>query len=273
LNKGFPAQASQNVGKGFFTAPGRRVGGNLVRKTSPTFADHWSQPRLFYNSLSPVEQQFLINAIRFETSHLKSEAVKKNVLTQLNKISNDIAVRVASVLGMAAPAPDPRYYHDNVTAGISIFGKKLLSIATLKVGILVSSQSSMSVAQGAALKQLLDKANLAPSIVGETLVDGVDQTYSAADATAFDGIIVTEGAESLFNGMTMSALYPAGRPSQILLDGYRWGKPIAAVGSASSVIMASGPGVYKGTVSDVAESMKRGLAIFKFTDRFPLDGQ
>ncbi|KAJ4304333.1 hypothetical protein N0V88_001946 [Collariella sp. IMI 366227] len=60
----------------------------LVRALSPTFDDHWSQPRLFYNSLTPVEQQFLINAIRFETSHVKSATVKQNVLTQLNRFTD-----------------------------------------------------------------------------------------------------------------------------------------------------------------------------------------
>src|ERR1700761_4696335 len=90
LNNGFPKQATMNQGKGFFTAPQRSATGKLVRGVSPTFEkDYWSQPRLFFNSILPQEQQFLINAIRFETSHLKSSVVKKNVLTQLNRISND----------------------------------------------------------------------------------------------------------------------------------------------------------------------------------------
>src|SRR6266536_917355 len=100
LNNGFPAQANQTTGRGFFTTPGRTASGNLIRAVSPTFADVWSQPRLFYNSLLPTEQQFLINAIRFETSHLTSSIVKQNVIIQLNRISNDIAKRVASVIGV-----------------------------------------------------------------------------------------------------------------------------------------------------------------------------
>lgn len=99
MNGGFPQQADQNNGRGYFNAPSRSTSGRLVRGLSSTFDDHWSQPRLFYNSLLPVEQQFLINAIRFETSHLQSAEVKKNVLLQLNRISNDIAVRVATALG------------------------------------------------------------------------------------------------------------------------------------------------------------------------------
>lgn len=90
LNDAAPKQANQTVGRGFFTAPGRTVSGHLVREVSSTFSDVWSQPRLFYNSLIPVEQQFLINAIRFETSQLTSSVVKSNVLIQLNRVSHDL---------------------------------------------------------------------------------------------------------------------------------------------------------------------------------------
>ncbi|KAJ3565277.1 hypothetical protein NPX13_g7565 [Xylaria arbuscula] len=155
LNGGFPQQANQTNGRGFFTAPSRTVSGNLVRGLSSTFNDHWTQPRLFYNSLEPVEQQFLINAIRFETSHLQSTAVKENVLRQLNRISNDVAVRVATALGMKAPAPDNKYYHDNTTAGLSITKDKLPTIATLKVGILASIASNSSALDQA--KQLKER--------------------------------------------------------------------------------------------------------------------
>ncbi|KAF7547502.1 hypothetical protein G7046_g8979 [Stylonectria norvegica] len=276
LNKGYPQQANQTQGKGFFTAPGRKVSGNLNRARSSTFADHWSQPRLFYNSLTKVEQQFLINAIRFETSHLLSEDVKANVLKQLNKISHDIAVRVSQALGMEAPAADDTYYHDNKTAGISIFGNKLPTIATLTVGVLASTKSENSITQAKALKEALEAEKLTVTIVGETLTDGVDQTYSAAEAISFDAIVVSQGAELLFDPKKKSALFPPGRPAQIVVDGYNWGKPIGFLGSAKKCIKASGviegPGVY--TASDVktlVNDLKDGLAVFKFTDRFPLD--
>ncbi|KAK1750741.1 catalase [Echria macrotheca] len=276
LNNGFPAQANQTVGRGFFTAPGRSASGHLVRERSDTFDDHWSQVRLFYNSLTPVEQQFLINAIRFEASHVTSEPVLRNVLAQLNRVSNDVAKRVADGLGMEAPAPDPKYYHDNTTRGVGIFGgEDLPTIATLRIGILASVQGE-TLEQAKALKQRLAKDKVVVTIVAEALRDGVDQTYSAADATGFDGIIVEAGAEGLFGPNKTSALYPNGRPGQILVDGYRWGKPVGGVGSASAALRSVGvpstPGVYVGNdVEQFVADFEKGLAHFKFTDRFPLD--
>ncbi|KAI9166784.1 catalase B precursor [Paramyrothecium foliicola] len=275
LNKGYPRQANQTQGRGFFTAPGRKVSGNLVRQRASTFADHWSQPRLFYNSLTKVEQQFLINAIRFETSHL-STRVQENVLKQLNRISHDIAVRVGEALGLEAPAADPTYYHDNTTADISIFGEKLPTIATLQVGVIASVKDADSVAQAKAIREALKAEKVTVTIVGEKLADNIDHTYSAAGATAFDGIIVTNGAKALLEGHKQSTLYPPGRPAQIVNDGYHWGKPVGFLGKqkpkGSVAGVTQGPGVYFAKdVASLVEDFKDGLATFKFTNRFPVD--
>ncbi|KAK5990150.1 Catalase-3 [Cladobotryum mycophilum] len=275
LNKGFPAQANQTQGRGFFTAPHRQASGYLVRERSHTFDDHWSQPRLFYNSISAVEQQFLINAIRFETSHIHP-VIQKNVITQLNKISHDIAKRVAEALGQEVPAPDPTYYHNNKTAGLSIFGQKLPTIATLNVGVLVSTKAKGSLAQAQSIKKAFAKDKVNVIVVAETLGDGIDQTYSAADAIGFDGIIVADGADGLFNKGNNSPLYPNGRPTQIVTDGYNWGKPLGFLGSARGVVdkagATKGAGVYvESDVNKIVGEVRGGLAIFKFIDRFPLD--
>lgn len=279
LNGGLPAQANQTTGKGFFTAPSRKASGSLVRALSDTFNDHWSQPRLFYNSLLPVEQQFLINAVRFEASHITVPQVKQNVLVQLNRVSNDIASRVAAALGLPAPSPDPTYYNDNSSSHLSIFNGTLPTVAALRVAVLASAASNSSLTQAAALKGRLARDGVLVAVVGESLAAGVDQTYSAADASVFDGIVVAAGAEGLFDAGVLSALYPAGRPGQILLDGYRWGKPVGALGSASRALSSVGigqtPGVFaNGTdVESFVGQFEGGLKVFKFVDRFPLDSQ
>jgi len=313
LNNGSPKQATQREGRGFFTAPKRTASGPLVRGVSDTLSeDYWSQPRLFFNSLLPQEQQFLINAIRFETSNLKSATVKKNVLTQLNKVSSDLASRVATALGMTAPAPDDTFYHNKTTKSVSVFKSGLKKIDGLKVGML-TSVDAVSNANIVELKATLSKSGVDLMVVAEHLMDGVDMTYSAADATAFDGVVIADGAESLFGSRTRDAgppgpipsgfvrkrqasssrgskatLYPAGRPAQILVDSFNWGKPIGAMGDAGSVFAEldiGGAGVYGGVVEDVAggrngtgggaafsaQNFMQGLKTFKFLERFPVD--
>ncbi|KAK5627773.1 hypothetical protein RRF57_003488 [Xylaria bambusicola] len=283
LNGGFPQQANQTTGRGFFTAPSRTVSGNLVRGLSSTFNDHWSQPRLFYNSLEPIEQQFLINAIRFETSNLQSTSVKENVLRQLNKVSNDVAVRVANALGMKAPAPDSTYYHDNTTAGLSITKDKLPTIATLKVGILASiASNSSALNQANQLKQRFTADGLIATIVAERLTSGVDKTYSAADATDFDALVVTAGADTagIFGITSSSPFYPPMRPLQIATSAFLFGKPVAYFGGPSPSQMlraggfssdASGGVFIGGNLDEMVKAVENGLRTFKFTSRFAMD--
>ncbi|KAF2115260.1 catalase-like domain-containing protein [Lophiotrema nucula] len=298
LNNGSPRQANQTVGNGFFTAPNRGGSGKLLRAVSSTFADVWSQPRLFFNSLLPAEQQMVVNAMRFETSQLKSNVVKNNVLIQLNRVSHDVAVRVASALGLTAPAADPTYYHDNTTTGVSVARDPLLKIDGLKVGYLTSnSAASAANSSFISFKASLAALNVGLVVVSESLGDGINQTYSATDASNFDAIVVGDGTAALFTASsnlanansttsptygnstrnTFSTLYPAGRPLQILESAYRWGKPIGAIGSGSRALGAASfvpgtPGVY--AVSDataLVDSLAEGLKTFKFLDRFPLD--
>ncbi|KAK3902007.1 catalase-3 [Staphylotrichum tortipilum] len=278
LNGGFPRQANQTAGRGFFTAPGRSATGHLVRELPSSFDDFWTQPRLFYNSLSPAERQFVVNAMRFETSHLTSDAVKRNALAQLNRVSNDLASRVASALGLAAPAPDPKYYHENVTKGVSVFdGPALPTIKTLRVGVLASVAS---VGKAREVSEKLGRDGVVAVVVAERLWEGVGQTYSAADATGFDGVVVVDGAEGLFkgDGGDKSPFFPAGRPGQVLLDAYRWGKPVGGLGEGGKDALKAvgvpekGEGVYQGDeVEGLVKGLEAGLARFRFTDRFPLD--
>ncbi|TQV97940.1 hypothetical protein V2A60_006349 [Cordyceps javanica] len=275
INKGFPQQADQSRGRGFFTAPGRQAGGHLVRKRSGTFSDHWSQPRLFYNSLGKAEQQMLINVLRLELSVVRP-AIQKNVLAQLNKISHDIARRVGQAIGAEAPAADDRYYHDNKTARMSTYGVALPTIASMRVGILVDSGSDASVAQGRALKDGFGDARVFASTIGARTVPGVDRALSATDATVFDAVIVADGAGVLFARRGGSALYPPGRPSQIVTDSFHWGKPLGFLGTGKDAInstdVRAGPGVYVGgDVGSMVKKVKEGLATFKFLDRITLD--
>jgi len=276
LNFGSPMEANQTTGNGFFTAPNRYVSGALTRELSPTFADHWSQPRLVWNSLSPAEQQIAVNALRFEMSHIVSTTVRQNMINQLNLIDNGFAARVAQVLvDVTVPPPDTTYYNNNKTSYISIFNNSLPTIQGLNFGILASVYSNESMSQAATLSKQFADLGLFVSVVAEIFAPGVNLTYSAADAIDFDGILVAPGSESIFINGT-SPLYPLGRPLQILQNAYDFGKPVGALGSASTVFQLAsiidGPGVYfSNSTATLLSDFEAGLKTFKFLNRFPLD--
>ena len=278
LNDGSPYAANFTQGKGFFTAPARRiVDAAYVREVSPTFTDYWTQPRLIWNSLTPAERQMVVNAARFEISNVKSKNVQKNAIMQFNRISNDLASRVAVGLGLPKPEPENTYYHDNKTSGISTFSEPLPNIKTLNIGILASTASPESLKQAAKLAAAFKAKGAVPKVIAESLQEGVDTVYTAADAVLFDGVIVVDGTRNLF--LKGSSLFPAGRPGQIVRDAYNYGKPVAAVGAGSagfqSAGVSNGKGVYTARSADdsFVNQFEGGLKQFKFLERFPIDGQ
>ncbi|PYH89540.1 catalase-domain-containing protein [Aspergillus ellipticus CBS 707.79] len=284
-----PKQANQTTGNGFFTAPNRDVSGHLGRQSSPTFANHWSQPAMFWNSLVPAEQQFLVSAIVFENSKVASPHVRRSVVAQLNKVNNNLAVRVAKGLGLDEPSPDPTYYTTNKTANVGTFGKPLLNIEGLQVGFLASTSNPESIAQGQALAATFAAHGVDLNVVAETYADGVNTTYVLSDAINFDAVIVADAVQRLFAAPSWggnatepshaSAFYPPGRPLQILVDSFKYGKPVGAVGSGRGVLRGVGigwerEGVYVAGANEtesVAQGVVKGLFTWRFLDRFMLD--
>lgn len=154
---------------------------------------------------------------------------------------------------------------------MGIFGGTLPTIKTLRVGVLASTKSQGAMKQAGELKSRFEKDGVVVTVVGESLSQGVDQTYSAADATGFDAVVVVDGAEGLFEGNgSKSTLFPVGRPGQVLLDAYRWGKPVGGAGKGEQALKSVGvptngaEGVVVGKgVEEVVKGVEEGLRKFR----------
>ncbi len=75
-----------------------------VRHRSETFADHYSQARLFYRSQLAIEQAHIASALVFELSKVTLAHVRERVLANLQNVDADLAARVAAGLGGKLPA-------------------------------------------------------------------------------------------------------------------------------------------------------------------------
>lgn len=80
-----------------------KVEGRKVRSRSKSFEDHFSQAKLFWNSMSPPEQLHIIEAYSFELGKVKSKSVRQQVVNMLANITSELAVPVAEAIGVAAP--------------------------------------------------------------------------------------------------------------------------------------------------------------------------
>ena len=76
---------------GFRTAP-VVTEGQKVRLRAETFADHYSQARLFYRSPTEIEQAHLASALVFELSKCNFDHVRARVLSNLGNVDADLRV-------------------------------------------------------------------------------------------------------------------------------------------------------------------------------------
>ncbi|MXN93314.1 catalase [Flavobacterium sp. Sd200] len=101
LNNGYPAQAKE--AEGGFVSHYERIEAHKVRERSESFADHFSQAALFFNSQTETEQNHIIKALRFELSKVETVAIRERMLGLLNQVDATLAKKVASGLGIAVP--------------------------------------------------------------------------------------------------------------------------------------------------------------------------
>jgi catalase len=91
---------------GFRTFPSAGVAneqGDKLRIRPESFADHYSQARLFFRSLDPAEQAHLASALVFELSKVGIEAVRTRMMSNLVNVDPDLAKRVGAGLNMPVP--------------------------------------------------------------------------------------------------------------------------------------------------------------------------
>lgn len=99
---GCPYQAMLRGEQGFESHK-EKIKAEKVRERSDSFADHFSQATLFFNSQSPEEQDHIINALSFELSKVKEVKIRERVLAILNQIEGKLAKKVGDNLGLTPP--------------------------------------------------------------------------------------------------------------------------------------------------------------------------
>ncbi|MCJ2012198.1 catalase [Methylobacterium sp. J-076] len=94
--------AREDASGGYRTFPSEEQGQKL-RVRPDSFADHYSQARLFFRSMDPAEQAHIASALVFELSKVSLEHVQTTMLANLRNVDEDLARRVADGLAMDLP--------------------------------------------------------------------------------------------------------------------------------------------------------------------------
>jgi catalase len=165
---------------GFRTFGARGEDDGVKGRVRPeSFADHYSQARMFYRSQSELEQAHMVAALIFELSKVGTAAVRERMLGHLIHVDGGLADRVANGLGMGKL---PAAAKALVPAKDFAASKALSIMANMKptsegrtVGILVDDGSDAKTVKALVDAAIAAKSSvkiIAPKIGGATLSDG-----------------------------------------------------------------------------------------------------
>ena len=175
--------------------------GERGRVRPETFADHYSQARMFYCSQVPAEQAHIASALVFELSKVDTLAIRQAMVGHLRNIDKDLAQRVSNGLGLAVlPAAVPALrpvIKMNQSPALQTIGKAKATLKGRCVAILVNDGSDGGTI--AALRKAVVGAGarvkvVSPKIGGVTLADGThldaDGQLAGSPSVLFDAIAI-----------------------------------------------------------------------------------
>jgi len=190
---------------GYRTFPASESGEQL-RVRPETFADHYSQARLFFLSQTDPERDHIVAALIFELSKCNVARVRTAVLSRLVHIDESLAARVAAGLGIKdpiTPAPAPVAAQDlDLSPALSLLAKAAPGLKGRKVGALVTD--GVDDALLADLKAAVEAAGaklaiIAPTITGVTTAGGqlipADFRVDGGPSVLFDAVAVLASDE------------------------------------------------------------------------------
>ncbi|MCJ0824863.1 catalase [Luteimonas sp. 50] len=166
----------EDPAKGFRSFAEPAGDGAKGRIRAESFADHYSQARLFYRSQTEIEQAHIAFALVFELSKVETAHVRAAIVGHLRHIDGDLARRVADGLGLDALPPAPKAAAPVIdmppSPALQIIGKMKKTLEGRAVGILVDDGSNAATIN--ALRKAAEDAGamvkiVAPKIGGAML--------------------------------------------------------------------------------------------------------
>ena len=140
-----PSGSRENPDRGFRTfaaQEGDGETGQKLRIRSESFADHYSQARQFYRSMSVPEQRHIQNAFAFELSKVETPVVRRRMLGHLALVDETLAHAVEVAIGMEGERAEITPYRVpvdlNPSPALSLVGKAKPMLKGRKIGALVT---------------------------------------------------------------------------------------------------------------------------------------
>ncbi|WP_037895908.1 catalase [Streptomyces sp. NRRL S-920] len=261
-----------------------------VREAPESFSDHFSQPRQFWLSMTPVEREHIIAAYTFELSKCYEQAIKERALQVLANIDPQLCGQVADGLGLPAPEPTVALADTEPSPALSQLGQTW-PVEGRIVGIVTDGETDLDGIRSAR-RAVLD-AGMVPLVIAPTggLLDAgkdpiaVQRTFANARSVEFDALLLA-GSPAPGSDAYGARDAKAGEPTspgtsvdpRVMLmaaEAYRHGKALGGWAGADAALRAAGitdtaPGVVvAGSGVEALEQVAQLLGSHRVWDRFP----
>jgi catalase len=250
LGEGHPMPAPEE--KGGYVHYQEKVEGRKIRERSDSFSDHYSQARLFWNSLSEPEKMHLIEAAHFELGKVEDMGVRQRMIDHFANIDRELAMKSAEGIGISGPSGEGGWYREGqelkrikATKKPTIERSEAISMENTRKDTVKGRKIAILAAQGVDMESLgrvkksLEQAGAHVEVVsknkGMLQGDGgqevmVDKNFVTTGSIMFDAVYIPGGRSSV------DMLKSQGEAVHFVNESFKHCKALAAFGEGVELL-------------------------------------
>ncbi|WLV24345.1 catalase [Aciduricibacillus chroicocephali] len=244
--------------KGGYKHYEEKVEGRKIRARSDSFKDHFSQAKLFWNSLTPVEKQHTVNGFSFELGKVQSKSLRQQNVEMFAHVDYELARQIADNVGVERPR---HVESSGVANSKAISQENTVKLPnTRRVAVLIADGFNSNVVLN--VLESLAKQGIQAYIISEKLGpvtgnDGIQleatKTFQTGPSVLFDAVYIVAGARASKQFAKDALNYVS--------EAYRHFKPIGATGEGISWLELMKIGNVPGVIVQKSDGRE-------FTNRF-----
>ncbi|SHG23422.1 catalase [Ornithinibacillus halophilus] len=247
-----------------------KVEGYKIRARSDSFKDYFTQPRILWNSMKPIEKQHTIEGFSYQLGKVKSKSVRQQNVNLLVNVDKEMANIVADNIGVERPSGT----HVPVSTSypsLSQYNTPKYAL-TQKVGVLIGD--GFNGAEVISVLNHLKQSGVNVVIISDTLApktgsDGstleVNETFLTSSPYLVDSLYVV-------GGNAKNPLKFKQDMTHFVQNAYSHYKPIGIASTGQSYIQTSNENnlagvVFQANTPNFGEEFVKAIATQRFWDR------
>ena len=216
-----------------------KVDGRKIRERSDSFKDFYRQATLFWNSMSEVEKQHIVEAFHFEVGSVMDKQIRQRVVDMFNIVDGQLAARIAAGVGAATPAAPGG---TGVTASSPAVSQENTTKAAKTRRVAVLAEHGFNYPEITQVMEALKAEGVHPEIIAShlgviTSVDGrqleVGKSYTNTGSIKYDAVYVTGGRQCV------DTLKTLGDARHFINEAFKHAKAIGATNEGIDLLASS----------------------------------